>query len=82
MRALRFLGKRVPMDVSIIGVDALVTTDPPLTSLRQDMEGMGLWAVEQLHRRIAGDVSPAQLHLLPTTLIERSSVARATTRQR
>ncbi len=82
MRALRFLGKRIPVDVSLIGVDALAMTEPPLTSMRQDMEGMGLWAVEQLRRRIAGDMGPARVHLLPTTLVERSSVAQMTTRPR
>jgi len=81
LRALRFLGRRVPDEVSIIGVDdhpLSATFDPPLSSVRQDTGSMGLLAIEQVRRRIAGDVSPAQVHLLPTTLVERSSVARLT----
>ena len=77
MRALHFLGRSVPGDVSVIGVDAIVPNDPPLTSIRQDVVGMGLWAVEQLRRRIAGDTSPATVHLLPTELIEGRTVGAA-----
>jgi len=78
LRALRFLGRQVPEDVSIIGVDDLplsATTVPPLSSVRQDTESMGLLAIEQLRRRIAGDSGPVQVRYIPTELVTRRSVA-------
>jgi len=64
--------------VSIIGVDDLplsATTVPPLSSVRQDTESMGLLAIEQLRRRIAGDSGPVQVRYIPTELVTRRSVA-------
>jgi LacI family transcriptional regulator len=79
LRALQFLGRKVPRDVSVIGVDAIAASDPPLTGIRQDVNGMGLWAAEQLRRRIAGDASAPLVNLLPTELIPGGTVGPART---
>ena len=45
LRVLRLTGRRVPEDVAVAGFDDMVSvaewTDPPLTTIRQDIEEMG-----------------------------------------
>ncbi|MBQ0825775.1 LacI family DNA-binding transcriptional regulator [Streptomyces tagetis] len=45
LRVLRESGRRVPDDVAVVGFDDMLPvaeqTDPPLTTVRQDIEGMG-----------------------------------------
>jgi LacI family transcriptional regulator len=51
LRALRQHGRRVPMDVSVVGFDDVAVAeyvDPALTTISQRTEEMGRWAVERL----------------------------------
>ncbi|WP_353808654.1 LacI family DNA-binding transcriptional regulator [Agromyces sp. SYSU T00194] len=78
IEAARLEGARVPEDVSIVGFDDLAVasmTSPPLTSVRQPLEQMGVAAIgmalDLIERR-----DPRSHHTeLATTLIERGSTA-------
>jgi DNA-binding LacI/PurR family transcriptional regulator len=79
-------GRRVPEDVAVVGFDDMPPvaeqTDPPLTTVRQDIETMGrLMArllLRDLDRRTTGEPSdgtPSGV-VLPTTLVRRASAGR------
>jgi DNA-binding LacI/PurR family transcriptional regulator len=80
LRVLREQGRRVPDDVAVIGFDDMLPvaeqTDPPLTTVRQDIEEMGrLMArllLRGLDRRTAQAGLPSSV-VLPTTLVRRVS---------
>ncbi|MGW7047603.1 LacI family DNA-binding transcriptional regulator [Streptomyces avermitilis] len=83
LRVLRQQGRRVPEDVALIGFDDMLPvteqTDPPLTSVRQDIEEMGRLMASLLLRGLdrRGDEAdpggtPAGV-VLPTTLVRRAS---------
>ncbi|MFE0389330.1 LacI family DNA-binding transcriptional regulator [Streptomyces bungoensis] len=84
LRVLRERGRRVPDDVAVIGFDDVLPVaeqcDPPLTTVRQDIEEMGRLMARLLLRGRpgpdpAGDpADPARPGVvLPTTLIRRAS---------
>ncbi|MFD3496789.1 LacI family DNA-binding transcriptional regulator [Streptomyces sp. NPDC058676] len=81
LRVLREHGRRVPEDVAVIGFDDMLPvaeqTDPPLTTVRQDIEEMGrLMArllLRGLDRRNADEKTRPSSIVLPTTLIRRAS---------
>ncbi|MFF3418281.1 LacI family DNA-binding transcriptional regulator [Streptomyces sp. NPDC002698] len=82
LRVLREHGRRVPEDVAVIGFDDMLPiaeqADPPLTTVRQDIEEMGRLMARLLIRglegRAAGDTAPeASGVVLPTTLVRRAS---------
>jgi LacI family transcriptional regulator len=76
MSVLRQQGLRVPEDVRLIGFDdhyALVYTDPPLTTIRQDYNSLGICAVRELFSRIEDPTTKLQSKVIPVDLILRQS---------
>ncbi|TLS44696.1 LacI family transcriptional regulator [Streptomyces montanus] len=93
LRVLRERGRRVPEDVALVGFDDMLPvaeqTDPPLTTVRQDIEEMGRLMARLLLRGLdrrsatepaaSGPGSQSGLAgapssvVLPTTLVRRAS---------
>ncbi|CAM5587776.1 LacI family transcriptional regulator OS=Streptomyces alboniger OX=132473 GN=CP975_30965 PE=4 SV=1 [Streptomyces alboniger] len=82
LRVLRDRGRRVPEDVAVIGFDDMLPvaeqTDPPLTTVRQDIEEMGRLMARSLlrgldHRTAAQGADTPTGVVLPTTLVRRAS---------
>ncbi|WP_328672718.1 LacI family DNA-binding transcriptional regulator [Streptomyces sp. NBC_00328] len=83
LRVLREHGRRVPDDVAVIGFDDMLPiaeqADPPLTTVRQDIEEMGRLMARLLIRGLEGragaedTVPEASGVVLPTTLVRRAS---------
>jgi LacI family transcriptional regulator len=75
--AIRALWKlRLQRDVALVGFDDIVLSDmldPGVTVVAQDPAAIGSMAAERLLRRIAGDRSPARVHVVPTQLMPRGS---------
>ena len=76
LRTLAAHGIRVPQDVALVGFDDIYPAtlcDPPLTTVRQPIRGIGERACEQLIERIANPTLRPSVELLPTELVIRSS---------
>lgn len=77
MNALKFLGIKVPDDVSIIGfddIDICSMTEPRLTTMHVEMEEMGATAVREILLKV-NNAYYIQRHIrLPVRLVERESV--------
>lgn len=75
LRVLREHGRRVPEDVALVGFDDMLqvaeATDPPLSTVRQDIEGMGRLMVRLLMRTLDGQTPESVI--TPTELVLRAS---------
>ncbi len=73
LQTLREHGRRVPEDVAVVGFDDLAsiagTTDPPLTTVHQDVEEMGRRMVRLLFDR----TRQVRSEVVPTRLVRRRS---------
>ncbi|HKQ43451.1 MAG TPA: LacI family DNA-binding transcriptional regulator, partial [Pseudonocardia sp.] len=74
------LGLRVPTDLSVVGFDDSSIArrlNPPLTTVRQDVDAKGSLAAAELikavRRRRAGEPDRVRRHLLPTELVVRGT---------
>ncbi|MBT3164146.1 LacI family DNA-binding transcriptional regulator [Streptomyces sp. Vc74B-19] len=84
LRALREHGRRVPDDVAVVGFDDMLPiaeqSEPPLTTVRQDIEEMGRLMARLLLRDLDRTIAPDEAAgagpsgvVLPTTLVRRAS---------
>lgn len=76
IRVLQAAGRRVPLDVSIVGFDDVLiasTSDPPLTTVRQPLEEMGRAAADTLLATLRGE-DVAKEQILPASLVRRESL--------
>lgn len=75
IRAVHKAGLSVPGEVSVVGFDDspyMIATDPPLTTIRQPVQAMGVAAVESLKAQISGRTAVEEM-LFEPELIVRSS---------
>ncbi|MEJ5913283.1 LacI family DNA-binding transcriptional regulator [Pseudokineococcus sp. 1T1Z-3] len=80
VRAVRARGLRVPEDVSVVGYDdgpLLDLTDPPLTTVAQDLAAVGTAAARALLAEMRGEPGVRGELLLRPRLVVRGSTARA-----
>lgn len=78
LRALNELGRRVPEDVSVVGIDDIdlaAYSTPPLTTVRQSFEATGRRAVQHLVANIARPDLASTPALVAPTLVVRASTA-------
>ena len=76
LRAVREAGKRVPQDVAIVGFDDMPSaarTEPPLTTVRQPIQRMGVVAAETLIDLITHPTTEPRRIVLPTEIVIRAS---------
>ena len=76
MRELQLAGMRVPQDVAVCGFDDVALaahTNPPLTTIRQDLALGARALVDLLFRRLAGEPAPSVV--MDAELIVRASTA-------
>ena len=74
VRALRAAG--VQQRIALVGFDDMPLADildPPVTVVAQDVTQIGALAAKILFRRIDGDASDVQTHIVPVSLIPRGS---------
>lgn len=80
VRAVRARGLQVPHDISVVGYDDSLLigfTDPPLTTVRQSVTGMGSAAVRALLDEIAGVPAPRAEYVFRPELVVRASTGAA-----
>jgi DNA-binding LacI/PurR family transcriptional regulator len=80
VRAVRQAGRRVPEDVSVVGSDdsqLIGFTDPPLTTVRQDVEAMSEAAVTAILEEMHGEEVVHREYLFAPELILRRSTGAA-----
>ncbi len=76
IRAARQRGYSVPADLSVVGYDdapMVEFTDPPLTTVRQPVNAMGMAAVQALLEEVRGHTTPRTEYLFRPELVVRTS---------
>lgn len=77
VRALHELGRRVPADISVVGVDDIPLAEycsPPLTTVSQPFAELGALAVSHLMRHLADPAAaPAPASVEPTLVVRSST---------
>jgi DNA-binding LacI/PurR family transcriptional regulator len=77
LAALRRCGRRVPEDVAVVGFDDIdeiaPVADPPLTTVRQEIEGLGRSMARLLLRLVAEGPEGLEPVVQPTRLVLRGS---------
>lgn len=77
MAGLQAKGIRIPQDISIVGFDDVPTsrmTNPPLTTIHQDMDKKAQLAVDFMLQHLQAPATLHQEKILPVHLVERGSV--------
>jgi DNA-binding LacI/PurR family transcriptional regulator len=78
MRAFTEAGRRVPEDISVVGLDDIPTAaylTPPLTTVRQDFDTLARDGLERLVRQIEGTGDDTEGTPQPVCLIVRQSTS-------
>ena len=76
IRAARAAGRSVPGDVAVVGFDDIRVAEllsPPLTTIRQNMVGIGLAAGRALVEQIEDPDATPPVLTLPVELVVRAS---------
>ncbi|HEY1822013.1 MAG TPA: substrate-binding domain-containing protein, partial [Trebonia sp.] len=71
-------GRRVPVDVSVIGFDDVPEAAyyiPPLTTVRPDFDAVAAASIDLLHAQIISGQRLGDRRVLTPTLVTRESVA-------
>lgn len=75
-QAIRQAGLQIPDDIAVVGFDNLpqaALAEPPLTTVHQPIEELGMEAVQLLHELLNGSIrSPRQI-ILPIELVRRTT---------
>ncbi|MGE9549710.1 LacI family DNA-binding transcriptional regulator [Erwinia amylovora] len=78
LRALYQAGVRIPADISVVGYDDTVESawyQPPLTTVRQDLQQLGKCSVSWLVKKLEGDNPTEPLLPFATQLVVRETTA-------
>lgn len=79
IQEIKAAGLRIPDDIAVVGFDDLPIShlsDPPLTTIRQDVDAIGRIAAEMLWTQLGKPVSQRpepEIRTLPVTLVKRAS---------
>ena len=79
MAGLHEKGVRIPQEKSVVGFDdnyLAQLTEPGLTTVHQDADQKGIWAMNMILSQLRGEEMEQKEVILPVNLTERGSVCR------